>query len=1034
MNIIKLSIERSVFAWILMSAMIIFGAISLNRLGISQMPDVDFPTLDVSVSYEGAAPEVIESDLIDQMEQQLLSIEGLQEMRSTARQGQGSIRLNFDINRDVDVALQEVQASLSQLRLPTDVQPPIIRKRNPEEAPIMFVSVYADKPLREVLLFMDDYFLDQLRFLPGVGEVSISGFSQRNVRIWPDPKKLSDADLTVLDLADTLQTQHLETAAGQYTQGERELRVRWLGEVTDIDQMKNLQILRRGGQVIQDKVYRLGDLAEVEDGLSDIRRIARVEGKEAVSASIRKQRGSNEVEVGRALEKKIEELKNKLPAGYNVRLNANFTKPTEAVVHTTYSKLIIAALVTIVVCLLFLGSWQAALNILFSIPTSIIGTFLIIYFSGFTLNLFTLLALTLAVSIVVDDAIMLLENIVRHYRMGKKPAQAAYDGAIEILPAATAASFAVVAVFLPVVFMDGIIGKFFYQFGVTMSAAVLLSLLEALTITPMRSAAILQTSPQITKLEKKLDHTFENFAHSYQKVLNRVIKFPKIVVLISLTLFAVSMFLIKKVKQEFVPAQDQNIIMINAQTPTGTSMDETYKKSLEIEKIIKEQPEVEGFLITIGGGGGSSEINQMSIPITLKDRKTRTKKHTQIMDEMREKFKKIKGVRVTMRDISARNLTSGRLNAVSLNMMGPDLKILKEKSDELIKRLTDEGLTQDMDTDFKTGLPELIIRPNRDKMAARGVAVDAVARTLNIAVAGVKQNRYTADARRYDIRIKLPDQYIKTVQDIENIFVRNQYGILVPLSQLVDVEESTSYQSITRINRQRAIGIFGGLAGKHSQGEVIQRSQEIAKEILPDGYHLELEGASAGLGDSFKNLRGALLLGILVAYMILAVQFNSFVHPIAVLVALPFSLTGALITLWLTGVSLNLFSYIGIIVLMGIAKKNSILLVEFTNQIRHRNPSKSVAQALIEACPIRLRPILMTSVATVAAAFPLIIGNSIGQETRTPMGLTIIGGTIVSTIFTLFVVPCVYLLLSRFENKKAIELALKNERELSEIK
>lgn len=1018
MNLIKLSIERTVFAWILMSAIIIFGAISFNRLGISQMPDVDFPVLDISVTYEGAAPEVIEADLIDQMEQRLLSIEGMQEMRSTVQQGQGSIRLTFDINRNVDVALQEVQAALSQLRLPPEVQAPIIRKRNPEETPIMFVSVYAQKPLREVLLYMDNYYLDELRFIPGVGEVSIGGFSQRNVRIWPDPQKLKDADLTVLDLADALAMQHLETAAGQYTQGDRELRVRWLGEAVNIDEIKNLEILKRGGQLIQDKIYHLGDVAQIEDGLSDIRRLARVEGKEAVSISIKKQRGSNEVEVGRAVEKRLEQLGKKFPDGYKYRINVNFTKPTEAVVQTTYHKLIIASIVTILVCLFFLGNWQAALNILFSIPTSIIGTFLIIYFSGFTLNLFTLLALTLAVSIVVDDAIMLLENIVRHFRMGKAPAVAAYEGAVEILPAAIAASFAVVAVFLPVVFMEGIVGKFFFQFGVTMSAAVLLSLLEAVTITPMRSAALLGLAPKVSRFEHWLNSVFTGFADSYRNLLKRIIGVPKTVVVVSMLFFILSMFLIRQVKQEFVPLQDQNIISISAQTPPGTSLTETSKKGLELEKIINSQPEVAGYVLMVGSGGGSSEINQMSIPVTLKDRKKRTKTHVQVMDQLRKEFKNVQGVRVSMRDISARNLTSGRLYQLSFNLMGPDLKILQQKAKDLMDRLTKENLAQELDTDFKSGLPELIIRPNREKMAARGVSIEDVAKTLNVAVAGVRQSRYTADARRYDVRIKIPEQYVKSAKDIENIFVRNQFGNSVSLSELVDTEESSAYQSITRINRQRAIGIFGSLANGHSQGEVIGRAQSIAKEILPEGYHLELEGASAGLTDSFKSLRWALLMGILVAYMILAIQFNSFIHPIAVLIALPFSLMGAVLTLWLTGVSLNLFSYIGIIVLMGIAKKNSILLVEFTNQVRWRDSSKTIKEALSQACPIRLRPVLMTSVATVAAAFPLVIGNSIGQETRIPMGLTIIGGTIFSTVFTLFVVPCVYLLLSRFELKK----------------
>lgn len=1018
MNLIKLAIERTVFAWILMSAMIIFGAISLNRLGISQMPDVDFPVLDISVTYEGAAPEIIEADLIDQMEQRLLSIEGLKEMRSTVRQGEGSIRLEFNINRDVDIALQEAQAALSQLRLPDEVDPPVIRKRNPEESPIMFVTLYADRPVREVLLYMDNFFLDQLRFIPGVGEVSIGGFSERNVRIWPDPEKLKQADLTVLDLADALQEQHMETAAGQYTQGERELRVRWLGEATDIEQIKNIKILRRGGQVIQDTVYLLGDVANVEDGLSDIRRMARVDGKEAISAGIRKQRGSNEVEVGRAIEKKLKELEPQLPAGYKYRINANFTKPTEAVVHTTYSKLIIASVVTILVCLLFLGSWQAALNILFSIPTSIIGTFLVIYFSGFTLNLFTLLALTLAVSIVVDDAIMLLENIVRHYRMKKTPTQAAYDGAIEILPAAIAATLAVVAVFLPVVFMDGIIGKFFFQFGVTMSAAVLLSLVEAVTITPMRSAAILRTAPQTSKFEHWLEDVFAGYARFYQRILKRVIEKPKLIVIIATVIFLLSMILIRQVKQEFVPLQDQNLVLINAQTLPGTSMEQTRNKAIEMEKIIAARPETAGFFVSIGGGGGASEVNQISIPLTLKDRKERKKTHVQVMNDLRKDFKNIKGLKVSMRDISARNLTSGRLYTVSFNLLGPDLKILQTKASELIKRLTDEGLAQELDTDFKTGLPELIITPNRDKMAARGVSVEDVARTLNVAIAGVRQNRYTTDARRYDVRIKIPQSYITSPQDIEKILVRNQFGNMVPLSELVDAKENQTYQSIVRINRQRAVGIFGSVAGKHSQGEVIARGKQIANEILPEGYHLELEGASAGLNESFNSLRGALILGILVAYMILAVQFNSFVHPISVLMALPFSMTGALLILWVSGVSLNLFSYIGIIVLMGIAKKNSILLVEFTNKVRQRQPQILPKEALIQACPIRLRPILMTSVATIAAAIPLVLGNSIGQETRTPMGLTIIGGTLVSTLFTLLVVPCVYLLLSRLEKRK----------------
>ena len=1018
MNLISLSIRRPVFAWVLMAAMIVFGAICLNRLGTSQLPDVDFPILNISVNYEGAAPEVVEAEIIDPIEQNLLQIEGIQQMRSSVRQGGGSVRLDFDINRDVDVALQEVQAALSQVRLPADVDPPVIRKQNPEESPIIFMAVSSDKPLREMMSYTENVILDQFRFLPGIGEVSVGGFSARNLRIWPDMQKLARLDLTIADVISAVESQHFETAAGQFVEDDKELRVRWLGEAASAEEVGELPILQRGGATIHGtRIYRIKDVAEVEDDLSDIRRMARVDGKPAISISVRKQRGSNEVAVAEAVRNRVKEVAATLPEGYKLQINVDFSAPTKAVVDTTYDKLIMAGLVTILICFLFLGSWQAAVNILFSIPTSIVGTFTILYFSGFTLNLFTLLALTLAISIVVDDAIMLLENIVRHHRMGKNAAQAAYDGAMEIMPAATAATFAVIAVFIPVIFMSGIIGKFFFQFGVTMSAAVLLSLVEAVTITPMRAAALMSTESRQNRFETYLEKLFGGLAAAYARVLERALRYSKTIVFASLVLFVASLAVVKGLRQEFVPTQDQNIIMLSGQTPTGSSLEVTHAKALEIEKIIKTVPEIERYFVNVGAGGPSSEVNQFTIPMYLKPREERSVRHSEIMDQLREKFKAVKGARISFRDISARGLTSGRQNPISFNLSGPELSVLVKSADQIIDRLEKEGLAVDMDTDFKVGLPELLIKPDREAMAAHFVSIEAVGQALNSAVAGIRSSRFTSGGRRYDVRVKVRDQKITSPKDIEHITVRNQYGNLVPLSRLVKFEESKTYQSITRVNRQRAIGVFGNLQPGKSQGAVLNRAREIASEILPDNYTFQLEGAAAGLQESFQSLGMALLMGIVVAFMILAVQFNSFVHPISVLVALPFSATGALLVLWLSGTSLNLFSFIGLIVLMGIAKKNSILLVEFTNHVRQHG-EKDIKKALIEACPIRLRPILMTSVATVVAAFPLIIGNSIGQETRTPMGLTIIGGTIVSTIFTLVVVPCLYYLLTWFESKK----------------
>ncbi len=1003
-----------------MSALIIFGGISFGRLGISQMPDVDFPVLNITVDYEGAAPEVVETELIDPMEQNLLSVEGIQEMRSSVQTGKGSITLTFDISRDVNTALQEVQTALSSIRLPLNVDPPVVRKTNPEESPIIFLGISSDKPLRETLVWVDTYLLDQFRFLPGIGEVSISGYSTRNLRIWPDLQKLRRYELTLSDLADTLQSQHLESAAGQYSDGKKEYRVRWLGEAADAKQIGQLRILRRGGQIIQDQHIKISDVARVEDGLSDIRRAARIDGQEAISISIRKQRGGNEVALAQLVHDRVAELQKTIPKDFRLQVNVDFTKATQAVVHTTQEKLIFASIVTILVCFLFLGSWGAALNILFSIPTSIVGTFLVVYFAGFTLNLFTLLALTLAISIVVDDAIMLLENIVRHHRMGKSAVQAAYDGSVEILPAAIAATVAVIAVFIPVIFMSGVIGKFFFQFGVTMSVAVLLSLLEAVTITPMRAAAFLSASPKTTKLEQRLDHAFDRYNEMYRNLLRRTLPHARWIALAAFIMFAVSLVLVRKVRQEFVPSQDQNFLMLNAQLKPGASLEASYQKSLEIEKVLKANPLIESFFISIGGGPGANSINQMMIPLNLTDREKRKETHTELMEQLRESFKSVEGVRFSFRDLSSRGLTSGRMNPLSFNITGPDLNVLNQKAEEIMQKLEAEKIAVDLDSDFKLGLPELLIRPRRDKMADAGVPIDTVASALNIAVAGARQNQITAGGRRYDIRIKLEDDKLRSAKDISEILVRNQFGLATSVGPFVEFEQQQTFQSINRLNRQRTIGIYGNLGSGVGQSRALDRAQQIATEILPQGYGFSLEGSAAGLSDSFKSLATALLIGILVAYMVLAIQFNSFIIPISVLTALPFSITGALLILWIGGVSLNIFSFIGIIVLMGIAKKNSILLVEFTNHTRH-DKNISAQDALIEACPVRLRPILMTSVATVAAAIPLVIGNSIGQETRTPMGLTIIGGSIVSTIFSLLVVPSIYLLLSKFEKKKSGE-------------
>jgi len=1021
MDLIKISITRPVFAWILMSALIVFGGLAFFRIGISQMPDVDFPIVSVNVNYEGASPEIVESEIVDIFEQQLLSLEGLKEIKATARQGSANISLEFEMNRNVDVALQEVQAAVSQIRLPPGVvDNPVIRKQNPEEEPIMFIGVWSDRTFKETIDYADQFLVSQMQTVSGIGEISIAGFSAKNLRVWINHDKLKNFDLTVTDILDSIQQQHIDRAAGYISNKTQELNARQFGEAQSVEEFGNLPILKRGGSVILNQQYKLKDFARIEDGLSDVRRLALVDGKYAITIAVRKQRGSNEVAVARALKEEIENLKTRLPKGFNIRVNVDFTKSTEATVSSTQTKLLYAGLVTVAVVFLFLGNWASVFNVFLSIPTSIIGTFLIMYFAGFTMNLFTLLALALVISIVVDDAIMVLENIIRHFRMGKSPTKAAYEGTREVLSAAVASTLAVVAVFAPVIFMDGIIGKFFLQFGVVISVAVLLSLVESITMTPMRASQFLALNPNPSKFEIWLDHKFEALAESYKQSLVHVFKFRNWYLATGITLFAVSMFLFKFVKKEFVPPQDQNFVILTMQAKLDASMDYTLTRAAEVEKILKTIPEIEGFFVSVGSGGPSSGSNQGFIPLILKDSLKRKLNHLEVMEKVRKELSVIKGVRFQLRDISTRNLTSGRAFPVSFNLRGPDYDVLNDKGQEIIKHLQDKGLAVDLDTDYKKGTREVRIYPRRDLIAAQGVSMETVTRTINAAVAGAREGQFTQNGRRYDIRVKLEEGFILSQNDIKKIFVRNITGNLISLAELVDIRDEPVIQSISRVDRQRTIAIFGGLAPNKSQGVVLTEARSIANEILPPGYGFKLEGASAGFEDAFKSIYFALILGVIVAYMILAVQYNSFLHPFTVLMALPFGLTGALLALWVTGQSLNLFSLIGVIVLMGIAKKNSILLVEFINQTREREPN--IRKSIIVGCPVRLRPILMTSIATILASLPLLLKQGIGKETSSALALTVLGGTFISTIFTLYVIPMIYEFLSPLERTKKISI------------
>ncbi len=996
----------------LMAALVLFGAVSLGRLGLSYMPDVDFPVVSVRLSWPGAAPEVMEAEVVDRIERSLMSVEGLREVTSNVRQGAAEINLEFHLERNVEAALQEVQAALASTRLPLDLEPPQIRKQNPEEDPIIWLGLSGPSSERDLFVLADQTLVYRLQLLPGVGEVFVGGATDRNLRIWVDVNRLRDYQLTMLDVRDALRLEHSESPGGYLDDARTERNLRAMGEAPTAKELEDIRITRRGGRPIFFSTIRLRDVARVEDGLSDRRRITHVAGKPGLSIGIRKQKGANAVAVGDAVRREVQALQPGLPKDHALRIVFDSTVFVREAVEETEFTLILSGILTAAVCMFFLGNWASTVNVLLSIPTSILGTFIFLYFSGFTLNLFTLLALSLAVGIVVDDAIMVLENIVRHAEMGKTPERAALDGASQIMFAALAATLAVIAVFLPVAFMEGVIGKFFFQFGLTISVAVALSLVEAITLTPMRAAQMRMGAQRTMRLAGFVNAGIRSLATVYRGILSRVLNRPIAALCVATGVFALSFVPLSFLSREFVPHQDQSQFGIAFRTPVGSALDSTEAKIKQFEQFLAGRKDVTGWVAIMGGfRGGESNRGMLFLAMVPRDRRTNSQR--ELMERSRAEVRKIEGLTGVVIDFSNRGLAPRRTFPVEFSIRGAQWSVLKESADRILADLRKTGLVTDLDIDYHEGMPEIRVLPNRPSAAAHGVPMEELVDTVGASMGGMREGSFTNDGRRYDVRLRLKEGQWEDERSLRRLQIRNSFGELVDLGAVARIENGRTVQTLTRVDRQRAINFTANIATGRSQAEALATARTISQKHLPQGYTFKIGGSSRGFNEAFGSLIFALWLGILVAYMVLGAQFNSFVHPIAVLLALPFSITGSALALFVTGQSLNLYSMIGIILLMGIAKKNSILLVEFANE--QRTHGADVRDALLEAARVRLRPILMTTASTIAAALPPALALGPGAESRIPMAVAVIGGMLVSTLFTLFVVPSAYLLLSRFE-------------------
>ena len=1011
MNITEVCVRKPVFAWMLMAATMVFGLVAGSRIGISQFPDVDYPTINVSVSWEGASPEVVEGDVVDVLEEALVQVEGVKTITSYSRMGSASLTLELDISRNIDLALQDVQTKVSQAqrRLPRDIDPPVISKQNPEDQPIMMVSIAGPYPRRVISDYVRYGLREKLQTIPGVGEIMVMGVQDRNVRIWIDAAKLDERDLTVQDVIAALQREHVELPAGRLETSGREVNVRVLGEALDLETLRRIVIRESNGS----PVY-LDDVAIVEDGFEDVRRFARLDGAPAQGLGVKKQRGANAVAVASRVRAIIAEWEKTIPEDMKVTVVFDSTTFIKNSVHEIQLELLLSVLLTSFVCWLFLGSISSTLNVILAIPMSLLGAVAVIYFLGFTFNTFTLLAMALAVGIVVDDAIMVMENIFRHREGGKDLVPAALEGTNEIAFAALAATLAVVAIFIPVVFMRGIIGRFFLQFGITLCLAVLLSYVEAVTLAPARCSQFLKTSREgRSRIGLAVDRGMRRLSATYARILARALKRPGLVLLLAAALFAAAIVILRFLPGEFVPSQDQSRIAVRLQTAVGSDLGETERLVDRAEAVVRRHPEVTEIYSFVGGFGGG--VNQGNMFVSIVPPRERAMTQAQFSAVLRRELNAIPGVRAVIQDLSQQGFTGQRGFPVEFSVRGSNWDELVAVSQKVREKVNASGYVVDLDTDYQLGMPELRIVPDRAVISDVGVSVDDVATTINALVGGVRVGKYSAGSRRMDVRLKLLSAQRSRPEDIARLRVRARDGELIPLSSLVTYREEPALQAITRRDRERAITFFANVAPGHAQSEALKYVETLSRD-LPVGYRVVLGGASVAFRESMNSLFFALFLGILIAYMILASQFNSFKDPVTIITILPLSIAGAAIALLVARQSLNVFSMIGLMLLMGIVKKNSIILVDYAN--RFKEEGLGAREAMEKAGPIRLRPILMTATSTLMAAIPPSLGIGPGSEIRKPMAIAVIGGLVVSTILSLVVVPSFYVVSDRLVRRK----------------
>lgn len=1007
------SIKRPVLAIVMSLVIILFGVIGFLYLGVREFPSVDPPVVTVSTSYTGANAEIIESQITEPLEESINGIAGIRTLSSASRDGRSSITVEFNLGVDMEAAANDVRDRVSgaQRNLPPDVDPPIVAKADADASPIWFINVQSNaRPLLDLNDIVTRQFKEKFQTISGVSSVQIWGEKKYSMRLRIDPAKLAAYRLTAVDISTALARQNVELPSGSIEGQNMELTVRTLGRLRTVEDFDNMIIKEESNRIVRFKDVGYAELAPENE-----RTLLKRDGVPMVAVAVIPQPGANHIAIVSALEERLDKIKTDLPPDIKVELGTDYTKFVKASIAEVEETIIIAFILVALIIFIFLRDWRSTLIPLTAIPISLIGTFFIMYLFGFSINVLTLLGIVLAIGLVVDDAIVVLENIYAKVEEGMTPVQAAYAGAREIYFAVISTTVTLAAVFLPVIFLEGVTGRLFREFGIVVAGSVIISAFVSLTLTPMLSSRLLKTRQRQPWLYRKTEPFFTWLTDGYEASLQTFMRFRWVAWVLMVAFVGISYYLMteNRIPSELAPLEDRSNFRVNSTAQEGATFEYMQKYMDEVGQFIYNEldsTERNGIVTITSPGFGSASTNSGFTRIVLTEPTNRKRSQQEIVDDLTPKLKKFSGARSIFSQDQTINAGRSRGQPIQYVIQAPNFEKLKEYLPKVLELAQANPKLEGVDANLKFTKPEIRVEIDREKAQSLGVSIQDVGQTLQLGLSGRRFGYFIQDGKQYQVIGQIDRSDRNDLLDLKSLYVKSKTGELVQLDNLVKLTEQSSPPQLLRFNRYISATISANMAKGVTLGEGIAEIEKIGDEVLDETFSKSLDGNSREFKESSNSLFFAFVLSLVLIFLILAAQFESFVDPIIILLTVPLAVCGALISLWDFGQTMNIFSQIGIIVLVGLVTKNGILIVEFANQRKEEGATKY--EAAIEAAVSRFRPILMTSLCTILGILPIALALGAGSESRVSMGIAVVGGMLFSTVLTLFVIPAVYSFMS----------------------